>query len=193
MGKTQSTPPRLDLPIITVRIRCDVLTRWAGDKAGGLAASTLWGEAAASVRRMCARLRIATRWSLFRVKCPFAVRGACQVRGEYIETLSISPSRPRPHSSQAPGGPGTNLFQYFPATWGRLLPLFPQSSPSQKRVRRSDLGGQRKAAGMGRMPGSGLKMENAVIPARHHPSQPPPPAPPGRFPQSLRYHLRYFI
>ena len=86
---------------------------------------------------MCARLRIATRWSLFRVKCPFAVRGACQVRGEYIETLSISPSRPRPHSSQAPGGPGTNLFQYFPATWGRLLPLFPQSlaPPRNAKVR----------------------------------------------------------
>ena len=55
----------------------------------------VWGEAAASVRKECVRGSELRQGGLFRVKCPFA----CVVRGEYIDPLSISPSRPRPHSN----------------------------------------------------------------------------------------------
>ena len=69
--------------------------------------SGVWGEAAASVRRMCARLRIATRWSL---SCEVSVRGAWCVEG-YIYTLSASPS-----PSLAPVSPATSFIAHPTST-----------------------------------------------------------------------------
>ena len=53
----------------------------------------VWGEAAASVRRRCARLRDAQNCD--HVVSSWIVVVSVRVRGEYIYTLSIS--RPRPH------------------------------------------------------------------------------------------------